>query len=280
VPGLHIHEEGSYTAPRVDVWGISDLHLFEEANKILREPRDQPFLAFIHCSGNHRPYTIPDDNRGFERRDADAGELSRHGFIDVDEYNSFRFMDHSIGWFIEAARKEKYFENTVFLMYGDNGTPGRTDHMPPSESAFNLGSHHTPFLIYAPGRMTRGVTNDAPCGQPDVMATVAGLAGVPTLNTTMGRNVLDDRFDEDRVALLVGRRGLDVQVGLADRKFYMRMLADGSGAKLHDRAARDPRAEVQDKHPERFAEMKAQATAMYETARWMLYRNKPERYGR
>ncbi|MHC4448731.1 MAG: LTA synthase family protein [Planctomycetota bacterium] len=280
IPDLQIHEEGSYTAPRTDVWGISDLHLFEEANKVFREPRDEPFLAFIHCSGNHRPYTIPDDNRGFERKQADAAALSRHGFIDVDEFNSFRFLDHSIGWFIEAARKESYFENTMFLFYGDNGTPGRTDHMPLSSAALSLGSHHTPFLIYAPGRIDKARTDDAPCGQADVMATVAGLAGAPTLNTTLGRNLLDPRFADKQYALVIGMRGLDVKVGLVDREHYLTMQEDGSDAKLHDRVSKDPHADVSDQLAEKFKTMRDHAAGLYETARWMLYRNKPERYKR
>ena len=33
------------TTPRVDVWGISDLHLFEEANQVLRKQEKPFFLA-------------------------------------------------------------------------------------------------------------------------------------------------------------------------------------------------------------------------------------------
>ncbi|NIP94181.1 MAG: hypothetical protein GWO24_12290, partial [Akkermansiaceae bacterium] len=50
----------------MDVWGISDLHLFEESNRVLRRT-EQPFVAFIHTAGNHEPFTIPEDSRGFER---------------------------------------------------------------------------------------------------------------------------------------------------------------------------------------------------------------------
>ncbi|MHC4340903.1 MAG: LTA synthase family protein [Planctomycetota bacterium] len=280
IPDLHLHEEGSYTAPRVDVWGISDLHLFEEANRIFREPRDKPFLAFVHCSGNHRPYTIPDDDRGFRRREVDAGALSRHGFIDVDEFNSFRFLDHSIGWFIEAARKEKYFENTIFLMYGDNGTPGRTEHMQASESELGIGAHHTPLLVYPPGRLSEGRKSDTPCGQTDVMATVAGLTGYATLNTTLGRNLLDPQLDNGRSTFLLRKEGLDVRLGLLDRTHYLSLGVDGSEAKLQDRASTDPHTDVSAHHPEKFQAMRELCLAYYETARWMLYRNKPERYRR
>ncbi|MCW9030133.1 MAG: sulfatase-like hydrolase/transferase, partial [Gammaproteobacteria bacterium] len=64
IPNLKLYEEGSYASPRMDVWGISDLHLFEEANNVLKI-QDKPFFSIIQTSGNHRPYNIPEDNRGF-----------------------------------------------------------------------------------------------------------------------------------------------------------------------------------------------------------------------
>ena len=80
IPGLHVFEEGSYSSPRVDVWGISDLNLFEEANKVLRKKKGKPFFAIIQTSGNHKPYTIPDDNRGFKVLAADEDEVVKYGF--------------------------------------------------------------------------------------------------------------------------------------------------------------------------------------------------------
>ena len=39
IAGLRLFEEGSFSAPRVDVWGISDLDLFEEANRVFTRHR-------------------------------------------------------------------------------------------------------------------------------------------------------------------------------------------------------------------------------------------------
>ena len=66
VEGLRIFEEGSYAAPRVDVWGISDLDLFAEATRVFSATR-QPFVAIVQTSGSHRPYTIPANRGGFDR---------------------------------------------------------------------------------------------------------------------------------------------------------------------------------------------------------------------
>ena len=52
IPGITVYEEGSYDSPRMDVWGISDYHLFQEAHQVFRRQDDKPFLAFIQTAGN------------------------------------------------------------------------------------------------------------------------------------------------------------------------------------------------------------------------------------
>jgi len=43
------------SAYSVEAKEISDLHLFEDANRVLSSGRDKRFFAFIHTSGNQRP---------------------------------------------------------------------------------------------------------------------------------------------------------------------------------------------------------------------------------
>ena len=129
IAGLRLFEEGSFSAPRVDVWGISDLDLFEEANRVFTGI-GKPFVAIVQTSGSHRPYTIPKNRRGFEPRQIADAEAQRHGFGAADEYNAFRFLDHAVGVFIEGARREPWFADTIFLFYGDHGLPGSAPHIP------------------------------------------------------------------------------------------------------------------------------------------------------
>ncbi len=110
------------------------------ANTVLKDVT-QPFFAVIQTSGNHRPYTIPDDNEGFEVWTAEdlPGEIQNYGFASIEELNSFRFMDHSIGHFIKIAKKEPYFDNTLFVFFGDHGIHAPTgNHVPASDAQLNL----------------------------------------------------------------------------------------------------------------------------------------------
>ena len=102
IPDLHIFEEGSYSSPSVDVWGISDLNLFEEANKVFRKKKSKSFFAIIQTSGNHKPYTIPDDNRGFKVLAADEDEVVKYGFRSVGSITSLlikKFFTVTSGFF-------------------------------------------------------------------------------------------------------------------------------------------------------------------------------------
>ena len=61
IHGLELYEEDYFKSPRVDVWGISDKNLFLEAEQVLAR-QEEPFFAIIQTAGNHRPYTIPEDD--------------------------------------------------------------------------------------------------------------------------------------------------------------------------------------------------------------------------
>src|SRR6185437_15200942 len=93
IDGLHLYEQQDYSAPKVDVWGISDKNLFLEANKALRKEK-KPFFAVIQTADNHRPYTIPEEDRqAFHPVTEPLDTLRRYGFSSNDEMNAFRYTD-------------------------------------------------------------------------------------------------------------------------------------------------------------------------------------------
>ncbi len=113
IKDLQLHEQDDYDAEKVDVWGVSDKNLFLEANKALAK-ETKPFVAVIQTADNHRPYTIPEEDRKtFKLLQVSKDSLKRFGFESLDEYNAFRYTDYCYQQFIEAARKEPYFNNTI-----------------------------------------------------------------------------------------------------------------------------------------------------------------------
>lgn len=275
VPDLRLYEEGSYSSPRVDVWGISDLHLLEDARQVLTEAGDRPFVAVIQTAGNHEPYTIPPDRRGFVLEQRSDDEVQRYGFKNAAAFDSYRFLDHALGLFFAEARKTEWFEDTIFVLTGDHGLPRRADHRPRGERLLSLDSFHVPLVIYAPGRIAEPRVVDEVASLSDLLPTVTGLARLPTVNASMGRDLFDPRYAKSRYAFVKYQEGVP-RLGLIGQEFYFGVRADGSEPSLHRIYADDPLRDLRDELPQEAARMQELVLAIYETARYMRYHNSPE----
>ncbi|HEV8657007.1 MAG TPA: sulfatase-like hydrolase/transferase [Thermoanaerobaculia bacterium] len=193
---LHMIEEGSYKAPVVDVWGISDEDLFIAANDTLRH-QAKPFFAIIQTAGNHRPYTIPKQTHGFVlRRDFVPGR----GFESLEELNSFRYLDHALGLFFALARRERYFANTVFVIYGDHGTRTGADPTWLKLGDLSPAVYHVPFVIYALGVAPQRI--DVPSSHIDILPTLTSFCGRPYVDTGLGVDLLDPGRAHDSAAFI------------------------------------------------------------------------------
>jgi phosphoglycerol transferase MdoB-like AlkP superfamily enzyme len=190
IHNLEMHTETSFKSPRINVWGISDKDLFLEANSIFKK-QTQPFFAIIQTSDNHRPYMIPETDTDFVRKEVPDEQLQKYGFESIGEYNTFRYSDYSFRKFMEAAIKEDYFHNTVFVFVGDHGVAGNAEAMYPSAwTDQRLTDEHVPLLFYAPYLLEPQKHHEV-VSQIDVLPTIAGMLQQPYVNTTLGRNLLD-----------------------------------------------------------------------------------------
>ncbi len=274
---LHLYEEADYEAPRTDVWGVSDFDLFTEANKALQTMKE-PFFAIIQTSGNHRPYTIPVHSNGFEiREDVSQEEVQKYGFHTVDEYNSFRFMDYSIGYFIKQARKSDYYKNTIFAFWGDHGISGSTgEHVTPGESSstLDLGALRVPFVIYSP-LIKEPKVYDKVVSEVDVLPTIASLANIEYTATTLGRDMFDERYDDKRYAFSITHSSNPL-IGLIGDKYYYRTRADGTNAALYDMYSDHPLEDHSQGNEEIVKKMKDLTYGIYETSKYIPNFNKRE----
>jgi phosphoglycerol transferase MdoB-like AlkP superfamily enzyme len=269
IPDLTIYEQGKYSAKEVDVWGISDHDLFMEANKILKD-KTKPFFAIIQTADNHRPYTIPsNDLKQFQKRNVPNDSLRKYGYESNDEFNAFRYTDYCIEQFIESAKKEAYFKNTLFVFIGDHGIKGDAGEMLPRVYSDNgLTNMHVPLLFYAPSILTP-ITYHTPVSQLDVLPSIAALNNIAYTNTTLGRNVfsLVKNNDENQIFLY---DDFASAIGLLSNTYYMGFpINDDNNYKF--KSARDNQEVKSDSLA---FKMKKQTTLIYETAKYMLTNNK------
>jgi phosphoglycerol transferase MdoB-like AlkP superfamily enzyme len=266
IDGMEIYEEGDFSTLPDDAWGISDNHLFEEANRILRV-QDKPFFALIHTAGNHRPYTIPKDRGDFEVLQVDAQRLKENGFDSVKDYNGMRFLDYSLGHFFSLAAKEDYYRKTIFCMFGDHGTVANEQI---AWDKLSLTSHHVPFVIYAPGYFSTGRVIDTTGSLVDTLPTVLGLVGVPYLNKTLGRDLLVERPKEKHFAYIDS-----IYRGVLNDDFFL-LLDPQEGQRLYRYRSDAPLVDVKDQNSKVVEEMARLFRAIRETSYYLLFNNRPE----
>ncbi|HPH85610.1 MAG TPA: sulfatase-like hydrolase/transferase [Ferruginibacter sp.] len=221
ISNLNIYEEENFKAAKVDVWGISDKNLFLEANKILSERKaaTKPFFAIIQTADNHRPYTIPsEDLDEFKKLDYPTDTLKKYGFDDNGQFNAFRYTDFTFRKFIEAAKKEPYFNNTIFVFVGDHGLRGDAGNMfPQSFTKQGILAEHVPLLFYAPGLLQPKRVMQV-CSQLDILPSVATLARQPYTNNAFGRNVFDSISRQEKFAFIADP---DLaSIGLVSNQYY------------------------------------------------------------
>ncbi len=274
INGLKIFEEGSYESPRVDVWGISDNDLFKEANQVLRKLNNKPFFAVIQTSGDHPPYTVPEWETEFDILDIDEQTVKDAGFKSVKQFNSFRYMDYSLGQFMQRVQKESYFNNTIFMFFGDHGNrtyPGK--HSPKSESQLGLNGNRVPLIIYAPKILPGHERYQKAASLVDVLPTLAGLAKIPYKNTAMGRDLFNTQFDASRYAFTIDSIAQN-KIGLIDENYYFAMNKDGSQASLHKLHSESPRDNIIQQNPEAAEKMAKYCSGIYTTTQYIRFHNK------
>lgn len=266
---VHVFEEGKYKAQNVNVWGISDKNLFLEANEVLSK-QQKPFFAIIQTADNHRPYNIPEEDKDFERKIIAEDSLQKYGFESLKEFHAFSYTDYCIKKFIEAAKAQPYFSNTIFVFTGDHGVEGNADALYPAAwTEQRLTDEHVPLLFYAPHLLSPQLRKET-VSQIDILPTIAGMIQQPYLNTTLGRDLLDKHKKQNAAFIIYHAPGW---IGVVtDDYFYRKNIRIKKEELVPARIGlTDQPAWQKDSVKKHLSEL---TSAIYETSRWMLFNNK------
>ncbi len=274
IDSLHLYSQENFKAKKLNVWGIDDKNLFLEANNLLAKEQ-QPFFAIIQTADNHRPYTIPEEDLGlFKKVTYPEDSIHKYGFENIDQLNAFRYTDFCYQQFFEAAKKEKYFANTVFIFVGDHGIAGDAKATyPASWTEQRLSSEHVPLLFYAPALVQPKLVHAA-CSQIDIMPSVASLLKVTYHNNSMGRNLFDTTSTIEKYAFIIDHETKNI--GLVDSQYYFLKNLKTKKASLVSVINND--AILPSQKTDSIKNKLSHLTdAYYETARYLLFNNKRKR---
>jgi phosphoglycerol transferase MdoB-like AlkP superfamily enzyme len=269
IDNLHVYEEGSYKAQKLNVWGISDKNLFLEANDVLAR-QDKPFFAIIQTADNHRPFDIPEEDKDFARDLITNEDLQKYGFESLKEFHAFAYTDYCIKKFMEAAKKSPHFNNTIFVFTGDHGVEGNaTAIYPQAWTEQRLSDEHVPLLFYAPALLQPQKKSEA-VSQIDILPTIAGMMQQPYLNTTLGRDILDSTKKENAAFIIYHAPGW---IGVVNDDYFFRKNIRFKKEELVPVRNNLPVLSKPQQDSVK-AHLSQLTSAMYETARWMLINNK------
>lgn len=269
IKGVKIYQEGSFKSKPLNVWGISDKNLFLEAENILNQQK-KPFFAIVQTADNHRPYSIPTEDTDFDKRIIDEDTLHKYGFESLQEFQSFCYTDYCFKTLIENAKKQSWFNNTIFVFVGDHGVEGETSAMYPNAwDRGSLSDEHIPLLFYAPELLTPQTRHEI-VSQIDLLPTLAGMLHQPYTNTTLGRDVLNSKNKTDVAFIIHHDEG---NIGVVTDNYYFvknlritkeELMPVNSNTLLLNQKEKDS---VKNK-------LSQLTSAIYETAKWMLVNNK------
>jgi arylsulfatase A-like enzyme len=147
----------------------------------------KPFFLYLALSGPHTPYLPSAKFRG----QSGAGDYG--DFVET--------IDASVGDVLGALDRNGQAANTFLVFASDNGARWTPEEIAQFDHRANLnnrgqksdiydGGHRIPCLARWPGRVRPGSTSDELGCLVDLLATCAGVAGVP-----LPENAAEDSFD-------------------------------------------------------------------------------------
>lgn len=139
----------------------------------------EPFMTAVFTASSHHPYNIPDKYK----------DVYPEGNLPI--HKGIRYTDNALRLFFESAKKQSWFNNTLFVICSDH--TNLSDH---AEYQTDMGIFSGPVIFYAPGDSTMIGCKDAIAQQIDVMPTVLSYLGYDKPYVSFGIDLLSTPAEE------------------------------------------------------------------------------------
>lgn len=154
-------------------WAIWDEEFMQFMATTVTERLEQPFMAGFFSASSHHPFRVPERYEGV----FPEGPLVIHQPIG--------YSDNALRKFFAAARRQPWYENTLFVLTADH-----TNMLQYDEGRTSLGVFSIPIFIYDPsGRLPSGQLPGV-AQQIDIMPTVLRLLGYDKPFMAFGKDLL------------------------------------------------------------------------------------------
>ncbi len=166
-------------------WGPCDFDVFNRAVEEFSDlaAKKKRFFGIILTLSNHAPFDLP-KVEGLETITSGGDQNKR--------INGVHYADWALGQFMGSARKQEWFDDTLFVFVGDHGFG-----IPPSLTEVDLLHMHVPLLFYGPALFGgKHEVRHQTVGHLDILPSIVGLVGLDTPHQAFGRDVFRLRADD------------------------------------------------------------------------------------
>lgn len=159
-----------------NIWGVCDEDMAKKAIQTMNKDakKGKPFFHHWMTVSNHRPFTYPNG-----KIDIPGDAKSRRGGV--------KYTDYSIKRFFEMAKKEKWYQNTVFVIVSDHcaSSAGKTE--------LPLEGYRIPAMIFSENFIQPQHFHGL-MSQIDLMPTLFGLLNFSYQSKFLGYDVFSKEY--------------------------------------------------------------------------------------
>lgn len=151
-------------------WGIFDEEFFQFFKTTLTSFQ-QPFFSTLFTVSSHNPYIIPERYKGkFPKGNTKI-------------YESIAYADFALKQFFETAKKEPWYNNTLFVITADHTSAEPTS----DQFKTNVGKFRIPILFFDPSNENFKGTHEGNFQQIDILPSVLEYLGIATTTISYGK---------------------------------------------------------------------------------------------
>ena len=181
--------------------GESSHILIDETMKFIKQSKNQnkPFFTVIWFGSPHQPYkalpkdmalydNLPDSLNDHKARvtsfETGKGTWRPLGDVLQKRYEEITAIDMAIGKLRTFLKENNLKKNTLFMYFGDNGTPGNASHpglltMRAQKGSMYEGGIRVPCVLEWPEVIKKPATTSAVSVTTDILPTLADITGQP-----------------------------------------------------------------------------------------------------
>lgn len=185
--------------------------IVDAAKQFIRDHKDEPFFCYMPITPPHGIFNIPDDDPAWATyKDKPWSEQARRYAAMVS------MVDRQVGEVVALLQELQLEDNTLVIFCGDNGgndyftdpdhrrgihganvNPLTNDEFRGRKGTLYEGGLRIPMIARWPGKIAAGQVSDLLWYFPDVMPTVAEIAGATTPQDIDGMSIVPELFGED-----------------------------------------------------------------------------------